>query len=62
MIWTLEAVRKHADMVAGLWDGDNPGRLEDGAGAAKELLEALDTVESCLEEIKDFDESDVTLR
>ncbi len=58
-IWTLDAVQKHAEMVAGLWDGDNPGKLEDGAHAANELLDALKTVRELLAEIEDFDESDV---
>jgi hypothetical protein len=59
MIWTLDAVRKHAEMVAGLWNGDNPGRLEEGASAAKNVLYHLDLVEQYLKEIEDYDESDV---
>ena len=59
MIWTLEAVRKHAEMVGGLWNGDNPGKLEDAAHAAEEVLFHLEKLEAALEEIKDIDESDV---
>jgi hypothetical protein len=59
MIWTLQAVRDHAEMVAGLWNGDNAGKLEEAASAAKELLEHLNKVEACLKEIEHLDESDV---
>jgi len=59
MIWTLQAVREHAEMVAGLWNGDNPGKLEDAASAAKDVLYHLEQLEAALEEIKDIDESDV---
>lgn len=62
MIWTLKAVRDQADLVAGLWDGDNPGILEEKAGYAKEVLEHLDALEDALTQIADMDESDVTLR
>lgn len=62
MIWTLQAVKKHAEMVAGLWDGDNPGTLEDAASAAKDVLHHLAKVEEYLKEIENFDESDVMLR
>ena len=59
MIWTLQAVREHAEMVAGLWNGDNPGKLEDAASAAKDVLHHLEQLEAALEEIKGIDESDV---
>jgi len=59
MIWTLQAVREHAEMVESLWNGDNPGKLEEGASAAKDVLHHLNKLEEYLEEIKDFDESDV---
>jgi len=61
MIWTLQAVKEHAEMVAGLWNGDDSGKLEDAAGAAKDVLHHLAKVEEYLEEIKNFDESDVML-
>lgn len=59
MIWTLQAVREHAEMVAGLWDGDNPGKLEDAAASAKAVLHHLDKLKEYLDDIKDIDESDV---
>ena len=46
-------------MVESLWNGDNPGKLEEGASAAKDVLHHLNKLEEYLEEIKDFDESDV---
>lgn len=49
-------------MVAGLWDGDYPGPLEDAATTAKELLEHLDEVEKLLKEIEHMDRSDIMLR
>jgi hypothetical protein len=48
-------------MVAGLWNGDNAGKLEEAASAAKDVLHHLNKLEEYLEEIKGFDESDVML-
>jgi hypothetical protein len=61
IIWTLEEVRKHAEMVASLWNGDNSGKLEEAAMAAKDVLYHLDLVEQYLKEIEGMDESDVML-
>lgn len=60
MIWTLQAVREHAEMVGSLWNGDNPGKLEDAASASKDVLFHLEKLEHYLKEIEDINESDVT--
>lgn len=62
MIWTLQEVRKQAELVAGLWNGKDSGILEEKASYAKDVLEHLDALEDSLTQIADMDESDVTLR
>ncbi len=62
MIWTLQTVREHAEMVVGLWDGNNSGKLEEAAGYANDVLEHLTKLEEALEIIKGMDESDVMLK
>lgn len=62
MIWTLEAVRKQAEMVASLWDGESTGKLEEAAGYAQDVLDHLEELEKSLAEIADMDESDVMLK
>ena len=62
MIWTIEAIKEHAEMVAGLWDGNNPGVLEEASAHARDVLFHLERVVESLEEIKNFDESDVMKR
>ncbi len=41
---------KHCDDLAGQWNGDNPGRLEDQASLCKELREVARDFQRLLEE------------
>jgi hypothetical protein len=38
----LKGIRKWAENIAGQWNGDNPGRAEDRAGQANEIIEKVD--------------------
>jgi hypothetical protein len=62
MIWTLQEVRKQAELVVGLWNGKDSGILEEKAGYALEVLEHLDELENALAQIADMDESDANLK
>lgn len=62
MIWTLQEVRKQAELVLGLWNGKDSGVLEEKAGYAQDVLDHLEALEDSLAEIADMDESDVMLR
>jgi len=38
----LKSIRKWAENIAGNWNGDNPGRSEDRAMQANEIIEKVD--------------------
>ena len=51
MIWTLDAIKKEMDEVAGQWNGDEGGKLEEDAQVAKEALEKVEELENILKEL-----------
>jgi hypothetical protein len=47
----LRQVRTIMEEITGQWDGDLPGRREDRAHAALEVIEHLDAIEELLTEL-----------
>lgn len=46
MIINTDELRKEMEDIAGLWDGDNPGRAEDRAHLANDILDAIKQLET----------------
>jgi hypothetical protein len=51
MIWTLDAIKKEMDEVAGQWNGDESGKQEEDAQTAIEILEHVARIEELLEQL-----------
>lgn len=51
MIWTLDAIKQEMDEVAGLWNGDESGKLEEDAQTAKEVLDKVAEIEELLKSL-----------
>lgn len=51
MIWTLDYIKQEMDEVAGQWNGDDSGKLEEDAQIAKEVLEKVAEIEALLTEL-----------
>lgn len=49
---TLDDVIEYAEGIAGEWNGDNAGKLEDRANQALEIIEACQKVKMLLEGIE----------
>jgi hypothetical protein len=50
---TLESIKKEAEHVAGLWNGDESGTQEDKAHCAIEIIDAVANLEALLTELRD---------
>lgn len=48
-ILTLDWIKDHCTEVAGEWDGKGPGKSEERADAAREVLELVSRIELILE-------------
>ena len=48
MIWTLDFIKQEMDEIAGAWNGDDSGKLEEDAQTAKEVLEKVAEIEELL--------------
>jgi len=48
---TLKDIKAEAEQVAGEWNGDEPGVLEDRANIAGDILEAVKNLEELLAEL-----------
>jgi hypothetical protein len=48
MIWTLDAIKQEMDEVAGQWNGDESGKQEEDAQAAKEVLDLVARIEDIM--------------
>lgn len=46
----LDAFKNHCDELAGLWNGDDAGKLEEQAGVCNEIVETIDRLEELLAE------------
>lgn len=47
----MENLKKEMEIIAGLWNGDNPGIEEDKAHIANEVLEKIKEIEELLQEL-----------
>ncbi len=45
----LEKLKERMEYVAGQWNGEDPGRLEEIAGVALEVIEKIKEIEESLE-------------
>jgi hypothetical protein len=57
---TLKEIKEEAEQIAGEWNGDESGVLEDRANIAGDILEAIKNIEDLLEELgeNDFPDED----
>jgi len=57
---TLIDLKKRMEQIAGEWNGDESGVLEDRANIAGDILEAIKNIEDLLEELgeNDFPDED----
>lgn len=46
----LTQFQKHCDEPVGLWDGDNPGKLEEQAHVCTDISRAIDELQKLLDE------------
>lgn len=51
----LEKLKGEMEEIAGQWNGEYPGILEDRADTALEILEAIRTIEENLEYLDELD-------
>ena len=47
----IEHIRNRCNEIKGEWNGDEPGKQEDSAMAADELLEKLEEVDQLMKEL-----------
>jgi hypothetical protein len=47
-------IQEWAEAIAGEWDGDNPGRLEDRATCASEIIAKLNEVKELIAEMENL--------
>lgn len=48
----LDQLEKESSEIAGSWNGDNPGRLEERAGAALEIIDEIGKLRENIEYLK----------
>jgi Asp-tRNA(Asn)/Glu-tRNA(Gln) amidotransferase A subunit family amidase len=58
---TLRDIKEEANQIAGEWNGDESGVLEDRANIAGDILEAVKNLEELLAELDDTDFPDADL-
>jgi Asp-tRNA(Asn)/Glu-tRNA(Gln) amidotransferase A subunit family amidase len=58
---TLKDIKEEAEQIAGEWNGDESGVLEDRANIAGDILEAVKNLEELLAELDDTDFPDADL-
>lgn len=51
---TLSELKKEMEEIQGQWNGDNPGRAEDRAHQAGDIIENINQIEKLLVELDDF--------
>lgn len=51
---SLSTIKKWAEDIAGSWDGDKSGSLEDKAHQAQEILEKISELESLIDGMDDL--------
>ena len=50
----LSSIKEWAEEIAGEWDGDNPGRAEDRAHQAQDILDKVVELSILINEMKDL--------
>ncbi len=51
---TLLELRREMEEIQGQWNGDNPGRAEDRASTAGDVVERINEIEKLLADLDEF--------
>lgn len=51
---SLLELRREMQEIRGQWNGDNPGRAEDRASTAKDIVDRIDEIEKLLSDLDEF--------
>ena len=51
---TLEQIKKWAEEISGQWDGDKPGRAEDRAHQAQDVIDKVEELSILINEMENL--------